>query len=51
MMANSDAPEPPDLDRYRAIEYRSENGLVTIIQDTENEAAWVQSDVREEVRR
>lgn len=50
MMTDSDAPEPPDLDRYRAIEYRSETGLVTIIQDTENEEAWVQSDVREPVR-
>ncbi|GGN90958.1 hypothetical protein GCM10009030_13470 [Haloarcula pellucida] len=49
MIANEDDQEETTLERYRAIEYRGENGLVTIIQDTENEGAWIQSDVRRDV--
>jgi len=33
------------LDRYRMIEYQKESDPVMIIQDTENEQAWIQSDL------
>lgn len=44
-------PEAADADRYRAIEYQRTAGQVTIIQDTENEQAWIQSDVTADVSR
>lgn len=37
-------------ERFREIEYSDTHGTVTIIQDTENERAWIQSDVTLEVR-
>jgi hypothetical protein len=37
--------------RYRTIEYSSDSGMVTIIQDSENDNAWIQSDQLMEVRR
>ncbi|MFB6165268.1 MAG: hypothetical protein ABEJ31_08935 [Haloarculaceae archaeon] len=46
---------PPDaersFERYRAIEYSGEDGRITIIQDTENDRAWIQSDSLRDVRR
>lgn len=35
--------------RYRAIEYSSGEGTVTVIQDSENDQAWIQSDQPMEV--
>jgi len=33
------------FDRYRTIKYQQHSGPVTIIQDTENDNAWIQSDI------
>ena len=39
-----------EYDRFREIEYSGAHGTVTIIQDTENARAWIQSTVTLEVR-
>jgi hypothetical protein len=44
MSTNTNDTKKP-LDRYRMIEYQREAGLVFIIQDAENDQAWIQSDV------
>lgn len=41
----------PPHGRLREIEYTGSNGAVMIIQDTENDRAWLQSTVTLEVRR
>lgn len=38
-------------ERFRTIEYCDAHGTVTIIQDTQNDRAWLQSTVTLEVRR
>jgi hypothetical protein len=35
--------EPGRTDRYRYIQYNDDGGTVTVIQDTENHHAWIQS--------
>jgi hypothetical protein len=37
------------FERYRAIEYGSDAGPVMIIQDTETDTAWIQSDTTRNV--
>ncbi len=37
-------------DRFRWIEYSGDSGPISIIQDTENHRAWVQSDFVVDVR-
>jgi len=49
-MTNSTREHDEDgTERYRAIEYGSNKERVTIIQDSENEKAWIQSDYTLEV--
>ena len=42
MPMNTDT-RTPDRDRYRYIQYEDNGGTVTVIQDTENHHAWIQS--------
>lgn len=43
--------DPEQLDQFRSLEFASDDGPITIIQDTENEDAWIQSDVATDVNR
>jgi hypothetical protein len=47
---NGDERNGSTRERYRTIEYRGTVESVTVIQDTENDRAWVQSDVTVEIR-
>lgn len=38
-------------DRYRYVEYESDGTSVSVIQDTENQRAWIQSTVNVAVER
>lgn len=40
-----------DTDRYKFVEYEGERGRVAIIQDVQNEQAWIQSNVTAPVER
>ncbi|WP_199268503.1 hypothetical protein [Halomarina oriensis] len=37
--------------RYRVVQYESDDGPVTVIHDSENEARWLESTVAVEVER
>ncbi|SFR34336.1 hypothetical protein [Halogeometricum limi] len=43
--------EPTEEAEYRYIEYESADDTVAVIQDGDNENAWIQSTVSEPVRR
>lgn len=45
MSANSEESDDPTAGRYQEIEYQGSLGTVLVIQDTENEKAWIESDV------
>lgn len=49
MNSNDSAPDPWARGRYREIQYHGVVGPVTIIQDTQNDEAWIQSTVTAEV--
>lgn len=42
-MSMNTNPESECTDRYRYIQYNDDGGTVTVIQDTENHHAWIQS--------
>jgi hypothetical protein len=44
MRSTRGGPDELRLERYQAIEYRSDGDPVMIIQDNENDKAWVQTD-------
>jgi hypothetical protein len=50
MTRSDERSETSTFDRFREIVYADAEGTVTIIQDTRNDRAWVQSTVTIEVR-
>ena len=49
MPANQNGSDERKFERYRTIEYNGDTGPVTIIQDDENENAWIQSDTTRDI--
>ena len=42
-MSTNTNPKSGSTDRYRYIQYTDDGGTITVIQDSENHHAWIQS--------